>query len=115
MKREYTLYLKDMLENIEKANYFIENLTYEDFKADERTNFAVIRCLEIVGEASKSIPKEIKSKYNDIPWKDIAGLRDKIVHGYSEINLFRVWLVVKEEFPILKEEIENIMKDLGIY
>ncbi|HOE92425.1 MAG TPA: DUF86 domain-containing protein [Methanofastidiosum sp.] len=115
MKREYTLYLKDMLENIEKANYFIENLTYEDFKADERTNFAVIRCLEIVGEASKSIPKEIKSKYNDIPWKDIAGLRDKIVHGYSEINLFRVWLVVKEDFPILKEEIENIMKDLGIY
>jgi len=115
LKREYTLYLKDMLENIEKANYFIENLTYEDFKADERTNFAVIRCLEIVGEASKSIPKEIKSKYNDIPWKDIAGLRDKIVHGYSEINLFRVWLVVKEEFPILKEEIENIMKDLGIY
>ena len=114
MKRDYTLYLKDMLENIEKANYFIENLTYEDFKADERTNFAVIRCLEIVGEASKSIPKEIKSKYNDIPWKDIAGLRDKIVHGYSEINLFRVWLVVKEEFPILKEEIENIMKDLGI-
>ena len=115
MKREYTLYLKDMLENIEKVNYFIENLTYEDFKADERTNFAVIRCLEIVGEASKSIPKEIKSKYNDIPWKDIAGLRDKIVHGYSEINLFRVWLVVKEDFPILKEEIENIMKDLGIY
>ena len=104
-----------MLENIEKANYFIENLTYEDFKADERTNFAVIRCLEIVGEASKSIPKEIKSKYNDIPCKDIAGLRDKIVHGYSEINLFRVWLVVKEDFPILKEEIENIMKDLGIY
>ena len=104
-----------MLENIEKANYFIENLTYEDFKADERTNFAVIRCLEIVGEASKSIPKEIKSNYNDIPWEDIAGLRDKIVHGYSEINLFRVWLVVKEEFPILKEEIENIMKDLGIY
>jgi len=115
LKREYTLYLKDMLENIEKVNYFIENLTYEDFKADERTNFAVIRCLEIVGEASKSIPKEIKSKYNDIPWKDIAGLRDKIVHGYSEINLFRVWLVVKEDFPILKEEIENIMKDLGIY
>jgi len=62
LKREYTLYLKDMLENIEKVNYFIENLTYEDFKADERTNFAVIRCLEIVGEASKSIPKEIKSK-----------------------------------------------------
>ncbi len=114
MKREYTIYLKDMYENIEKANSFIENLSYEEFKADERTNFAVIRCLEIIGEAAKSIPEEIRSKYNDVPWKDIAGLRDKIIHGYFEINLMRVWIVLKEEFPMLKDELENVMKDLGI-
>lgn len=112
MKRDISIYIKDILENIERAEMFVEGMSYEDFVRDERTNFAVIRCIEIMGEATKQISQTFRRKYPEIPWRDIAGMRDKIIHFYFGVNLERVWMVIKEEMPRIKPRIGKVLEDL---
>jgi len=112
MKRDISIYLKDILENMKRAERFVKDINYEEFTDDEKTHYAVIRCIEIMGEAAKQIPKSICQKYPEVPWKDIAGMRDKVIHFYFGVNLERVWLVVKEEIPRIKPLIRKIQKEL---
>jgi uncharacterized protein with HEPN domain len=111
MKRDASIYLKDIQENIERVERFVEGMSYEEFVEDERTSFAVIRCIEIIGEAAKHVSEEIKDKYLEVPWKDIAGMRDKVIHFYFGVNLEMVWMVVKKNIPELKPYIEQALKD----
>ena len=113
MKRDISLYLKDILKNMEKAEKFTEEMSYKDFVADEKTKYAIVRCIEIIGEAVKNIPESVRKKYNEVPWKDIAGMRDKVTHFYFGIKLKRVWLAVKEDIPIIKPQIKKILKDIS--
>jgi uncharacterized protein with HEPN domain len=80
MNRDISIYVKDILENMERAEYFVEGMRYEEFAEDEMANFAVIRCIEIMGEAAKHVPDFVRDKYQEIPWRDIAGMRDKVIH-----------------------------------
>lgn len=98
---------------MELAEDFVSSMTYEEFINDKKTNFAVIRCIEIMGEASKHVPSNVRQKYPEIPWKDIAGMRDKIIHLYFRVSLEKVWLVLKEDIPALKPLIQNVLKDIG--
>lgn len=82
MKRNITLYIKDLFQNIKHAETFTENVTYEEFIKDKKTSYAVVRCIEIMGEAVKNIPDDVRERYPDIPWKNMAGMRDKISHFY---------------------------------
>jgi len=86
-QRAYLDYLKDTLEAIEKALAFVEDMGYEEFRRDDKTVYAVIRALEIVGEATRKIPQDKKDKYTEIPWREIAGMRDKLIHDYFGVNL----------------------------
>jgi len=86
-QRVYLDYIQDMLDSTEKAIKFVGGMKYEQFIADDKTVFAVIRALEIIGEASKKIPGEIQEVYNEIPWREIAGTRDKLIHEYFGVNL----------------------------
>lgn len=112
MKRDIALYAKDILEAMEKAERFIGSMSYEDFVADERTNYAVVKCIEIIGEAVKNIPKPVRSKFRDIPWQDMAGMRDKVIHIYFGVKLDQVWLAVKEDIPRLKPLIKQVIEAL---
>jgi len=112
MKRDISLYLKDVFENMKHAEAFIENLTYEEYIKDKKTSYAVVRCIEIIGEAVKNIPDDVREKYPDIPWKKMAGMRDKISHFYFGIDMKKVWLAVKRDLPQIKPSIKKILKDI---
>ncbi|MCD6386497.1 DUF86 domain-containing protein [Candidatus Sumerlaeota bacterium] len=112
MKRSVKLYIKDIIEYMERAEGYIKGLSFEQFLGDNKTCDAVVRCIEIIGEATKNVPPEIRDKYLSIPWRDMAGMRDKIIHGYFTVDFEEVWLVVKEEIPKLKPLIKNVLKDL---
>ncbi len=113
MKREFGLFIKDILEHIEKMESFIAGMSYEDFIRDTKTNFAVVRCVEIVGEAAKNIPDSIREKYKQVPWKYLTGMRDKIAHFYFGIDLKRVWEVSTVKLPPLKPDIQQILADIA--
>lgn len=112
MKRNITVYIKDVLENIKHAETFTEDVTYEEFIKDKKTSYAVVRCIEIMGEAVKNIPDDVREKYPDIPWKKMAGIRDKISHFYFGIDMKKVWLAVKRDIPQIKPSIKKILKDI---
>ncbi len=93
------------------AQIFVRNMTYEDFVGDNKTVYAVIRALEIIGEASKNVPPSLKARYSEIPWKEIAGMRDKVIHAYSSVDLKRVWSTVDRDIPALQPAFERILKE----
>ena len=106
------LYLYDILEAIEAIESYTKDIDYEEFANNRLIRHATIKELEIIGEAVKNIPKEIKDKYSRIPWRNIAGMRDILVHAYFKVDTAIVWGVIKERLPELKEQIEKILKDI---
>ena len=111
MKRDYRLYLDDMLEAIGKIERYTEGLSYEQFRKDEKTIDAVITNFAIIGEAAKHIPAKIKKHCPEIPWKEMAGMRDKLVHEYFGIRLDVVWETITVRLPQLKNLIEELLED----
>lgn len=102
--------LYDINEAIKRINEYIGNMDYESFLIDHKTQDAIIRNLEIIGEAVKNISDDSKREYTNIQWKDIAGLRDKLIHFYFGINWDIVWSVVKDKLPVLKETVNEIIE-----
>ena len=112
MKREYRDYVRDILEAINKAEEFVSGMKFQDFEKDDKTLFAVIRALGIIGEAVKNIPDSLRVPYKSIPWKEISGMRDKLVHEYFGVNEKVVWNTVKEDLPLLKKVVIKVLADL---
>ncbi len=112
-KRVYWDYVKDISDSIEHAEEFVEGYGLEDFKKDRKTLYAVIRAIEIIGEASKKIPKSVRAKYPDIPWKDMAGMRDKLIHEYFGVDVEVLWKTVQQDLPTLKVLISRALDELG--
>ncbi len=112
MKREAGDYIEDIISAMDKAMDFVKNISYEEFTRDDKTVFAVVRALEIIGEAAKNIPDDIRKNYPPVPWKDITGMRDKIIHKYFGVKLSIVWRAVKEEIPPLKPIFEKMLRDI---
>ena len=109
MSEKSFIYLRDIKNAINSIELFIKNMTFTQFQSDDKTSSAVIRKFEIIGEASKNIPKSTREKHSHIPWKDIAGMRDRLIHAYSEVDLKLVWMTIKQRLPELKSVIEEIL------
>ena len=108
MKRDTEFFVEDIKEAIRDIEDFSKGLTCEKFSKDRLRQSAIIRQLEIIGEAVKNIPNSFKEKYQDIPWKEIAGFRDILSHAYFGVNLERIWNIIEKDLPYLKREIEKI-------
>lgn len=104
----YTDYINDILMSIQEIAVFVKDMTFEQFEADRKTINAVIRSLEILGEASKKISEDIKAKYSDVPWRKMAGMRDKLIHEYSGVDLETVWETIQQDLPVVKGLVEKI-------
>ena len=111
MKRETGDYIEDILEAMTNAIEFTKGMSYDEFVKDTQTVYAVIRTIEIIGEAVKNIPEDVRRKYPDIPWRGMAGMRDKVIHAYFGVKIERVWEVVKRDIPNLKPKFEKMLME----
>lgn len=109
MTRAYADYLQDILEVSTKAQMFVEDVDFATFEKNDEKVYAVIRALEVIGEAVKFIPQTEREKYPQIPWKAVAGMRDKLIHGYFDVNSRRVWETVQRDLPPLREVIQQML------
>jgi len=110
-KRKPDVFLQDILESIQQIEQYLDNVKENEFYQKPEKQDDVLRRLEIIGEAVKHISGEIREKYDDVPWRRIAGMRDIIIHEYFGITLSMVWVVAQQDLPNLKSRIEKIIED----
>jgi len=108
-KRNWQLFIEDILESIGLIERYVTHMDFDNFKNDRKTVDAVVRNFEIIGEASKYVPETIKTKYHEIDWQAIIGLRNRITHEYFGISLSILWHIIKEELPKLRNQMKDIL------
>jgi uncharacterized protein with HEPN domain len=112
MSRSYRAYLLDIRDCIAKILKYTKGYNLDNFSKDGKTIDAVVRNIEIIGEASKHLPEEIRQLDSDIPWKAIAGMRDKLVHDYFGVDIRFVWNTVDQDIPVLNEKITLLIDQI---
>ena len=112
-KRIFIDSLNDILNEIDRINKFIDKMTYDEFIQDEKTIYAVVRSFEIIGEATKNIPDDIKEIYNQVPWGKISGMRNKLIHEYFGVDLETLWNTIKNRLPEIKPPILEILNSFN--
>ena len=105
-------YLEDILQAAQKAIAFVQGLNKDSFTSDEKTVFAVTRALEVLGEATKRIPQSFRDQHPEVPWRSMAGIRDKLIHDYSSVNTEVLWNTVTDDLPPLLPKIQRILDEL---
>jgi len=111
--RQARLYLEDIRESIERVQEYVAELTEQQFREDRRTQDAVVRRLEIIGEAVKHLPESLRAKHTDVPWSQISGARDILVHEYFRVDLTLTWAMVTRDLPELQRNVREILQELG--
>jgi len=112
LRRDPRLYVDDILESLTKIGIYVEGMSFDAFRKDSRTIDAVVRNFEIIGEASKQLPEDLRRKHPDVEWKEMSGMRDKLIHAYFGVNLEVVWKTAKERVPKLRLAVQQVLDEL---
>ena len=110
MNKDDTVFLKHILDAIDLIDDYLKDKSYEEFEENRMLQDAVIREIEIIGEATKNLSVEFRNKYSEIPWRQIAGMRDKLIHGYFGVDWGAVWDTVTKDIPSLRKKLREILK-----
>ena len=113
MASDEMLYLRHMLDAVDTVEEYLQGVDEEKFKNTRLIQDGVIRQIEIIGEAARHISKDIRKTYPEIPWQDVAGMRDKLIHDYFGVDIEKVWDTAKDDLPILRKQVVIILKDVG--
>ena len=110
MKKDIFIFIRHIKDAIESIDHFVSGVSKEEFMKNEEKQYAVIRAIEIIGEAAKNISSDFRKEHSIIAWKEIAGMRDRLIHQYFGVNLERIWIVIEKDLPELKIQIVSILK-----
>ena len=111
-KRVPKVLVEEMLEAVSNSLEFVEGETWEAFSTNKLVTSAVIRQLEVLGEAARLLPQSVKEQFPDLPWRAMTGLRNRLIHEYFDVSLSTVWQVLQEELPQLQPQLEELLKSL---
>jgi uncharacterized protein with HEPN domain len=109
VRKDDSVYLRHILDAISRIEEYTHDIRYKDFLGSHLRQDGVIRQIEVIGEATRKVSSDLKEKHPEIPWKDIAGMRDKLIHDYFGVDLDAVWDTVKKDIPGLKAELEKLL------
>ncbi|HIH42873.1 TPA: DUF86 domain-containing protein [Candidatus Woesearchaeota archaeon] len=112
MKKNSVVFLQHILDNIQKVESFSKNISRQELTKNLQKQYAIVRAIEIIGEAARNIPADVKKRYPEISWNEIVGTRDVLIHHYFGVDLNIVWDIIKKNLPVLKEQIKKIKSDL---
>jgi uncharacterized protein with HEPN domain len=109
MEKNYVLYIEDIIDSIDIIENNIKNIDFDTFLSDITTQDATLRRLEIIGEAATKIPKDVKERYDNVPWKKIIATRNIIIHQYSDVDVNLIWEIIHKNLPETKEDLEYML------
>ena len=112
MKSDEAVYLQPILDAVARVEVYLQGVDEVTFKQNTLIQDGVIRQIEVIGEAAKRLSEGLRTRYAHIPWQDIAGMRDKLIHGYFGVDIETVWLTVKDDLPVLKAQVLKILAEL---
>ena len=115
MTRDVTLYIHDIIENMHDAQRFVKDMTFEEFRTNKMAINAVLRSIEVIGEAVKSVPEEIRNRKPSVPWRNMARMRDRVIHMYFGVDYLRVWETVQDAITPILPELESLLDELRTF
>jgi uncharacterized protein with HEPN domain len=110
MNRDVNVYIEDIFESLNRVKEYSEGVSREEFFSDHQLQDAIIRRFEIVGEATKQVPDETRDKYPDLPWREMAGLRDVLIHQYSRVSMKRIWNIIENDLDDLIARFSKVVE-----